>query len=50
MSLVVLGSNHWLDVRQHLSEIAAAINRSLPGSFEFIEIAPSPPQRKLPSD
>jgi len=42
ISRVVLGSNNWPDVRRHLAEIVAAVNRSQPGSFEFIEISTSP--------
>jgi hypothetical protein len=39
ISMVVLGSNVWPSVRKKTEEIAQALKRASPGSFEFIEIA-----------
>ena len=39
ISMVVLGSNIWPSIRPRIAEIAAALQRVSPGSFEFIEIA-----------
>jgi len=47
ISMVVLGSNVWPSVRNKIGEIAAALKRASPGSFEFIEIAPPPKRRRL---
>jgi hypothetical protein len=47
ISMVVLGSNIWPGVRPKIAEIAAALKRVSPGSFEFIEIAPPPKRRRL---
>jgi hypothetical protein len=49
IAMVVLGSNIWPSVRQKVGEIASAFTRVSPGSFEFIEIAPPPKRRPLPS-
>jgi hypothetical protein len=45
--MVVLGSNIWPSIRPKIAEIAAALKRTSPGSFEFIEIAPPPKRRRL---
>lgn len=47
ISMVVLGSNVWPSVREKTEEIAAALKRTSPGSFEFIEIDPPPKRRRL---
>jgi len=47
ISMVVLGSNIWPSIRPKIAEIAAALKRVSPGSFEFIEIAPPPKWRRL---
>ena len=47
ISMVVLGSNIWPSIRPKIAEIAAALKRTSPGSFEFIEIAPPPKRRRL---
>jgi hypothetical protein len=47
ISMVVLGSNIWPSIRPKIAEIAAALKRVSPGSFEFIEIAPPPKRRRL---
>lgn len=43
IAMVVLGSNRWPRVRQHLNEIVAAVDASETGSYAFIEI-PLPPK------
>ena len=45
ISLVVLGSNQWPFVRNHVPEIVAAVNSSGFGSYAFIEV-PLPPKPK----
>lgn len=45
IGLVVLGSNHWPFVRNHLPEIVAAVNDASVGTFAFIEV-PLPPKPK----
>ena len=47
ISMVVLGSNVWPSVCKKIGEIAAALKRASPGSFEFIEIVPPPKRRRL---
>jgi hypothetical protein len=47
ISMVVLGSNIWPSVKSRITDIAPALNRALPGSFEFIEIAPPQKRRSL---
>ena len=47
ISMVVLGSNIWPSIRPKIAEIAAALKRVSPGSFEFIEIAPPPKRRRV---
>lgn len=47
ISIVVLGSNIWPAVRSKIVEIGAALKRAVPGSLEFIEIAPPPKRRSL---
>jgi hypothetical protein len=47
ISLVVLGSNLWPFIQEHLSEITAAIEAAMPGSYTFVEI--SLPPRPKPS-
>ena len=47
LGLVVLGSNIWTVVRNHGSSIAAAVERSLPGSCETIVMPLSAKARKL---
>jgi hypothetical protein len=47
ISMVVLGSNIWPSIRPRVAEIVDALNRASLGSFEFIEIAPPPKQRRL---
>jgi hypothetical protein len=46
--MVVLGSNIWPGVKPKIPEIAAALKRVSPGSFEFIEIEPPPKRSRLP--
>ena len=48
ISMVVRGSNIWPGIRPKIAEIAAALKRASPGSFEFIEIAPPTKRRRLP--
>jgi hypothetical protein len=43
LSLVVLGSNIWPIVRGYEAAIAAGIDASVPGSYQFIEM-PLPPR------
>lgn len=50
ISLVVLGSNIWPAVRDRVSAIVDAVDRSVVGSFEFIEIARLNRRRHLPSE
>jgi hypothetical protein len=45
IGLVVLGSNQWPFVRNHLPEIVAAVNDARAGSYAFIEV-PLPPKPK----
>jgi len=47
ISMVVLGSNIWPSVRQKVGDIASALARVSPGSFEFVEVAPPPKRRRL---
>jgi hypothetical protein len=47
ISLLVLGSNIWPSVKPRIAEITAALKRVSPGSFEFIEIAAPPKQRRV---
>ena len=47
ISMVVLGSNIWPSVSLKITEIAAALKRVSPGSFEFIEIARPAKRRRL---
>ena len=47
ISMVVLGSNIWPVVKLRIAEIAAAVQRATPGSFEFIDIEPLPKRRRL---
>jgi hypothetical protein len=47
ISLLVLGSNIWPSVCPKIAEIAAALKRVTPGSFEFIEIDPPPKRRRV---
>jgi hypothetical protein len=47
ISLVVLGSNIWPSVQPHLAEIAKAVDRAVPNSFEFMEITPLPRRRRM---
>ncbi len=46
LALVVLGSNIWPIVRQHRPLIAAHVNASTPGSFDFLEMRLPPKRRK----
>ena len=43
LAFVVLGSNIWPVVRDHGAAIAAKVDASTPGSYEFIEM-PLPPR------
>jgi hypothetical protein len=47
ISMVILGSNIWPGIQPKLDEITQALQRAVPGSFEFIEIAPLPKRRRL---
>jgi hypothetical protein len=47
ISMVVLGWNIWPGIQPKLGEIMQALQRVVPGSFEFIEIAPLPKRRRL---
>jgi hypothetical protein len=47
ISMIVLGSNIWPSIKPKIPELMAALERALPGSFEFIEIAPPPKSRRL---
>lgn len=40
LALIVLGSNIWPIVRNHPDEIAAAIVRARPSTYQFIEMLP----------
>lgn len=48
LALVVLGSNIWNVVRNHGSAIAAAVERSKPGSYETVMMS-IPPKMLRPS-
>lgn len=48
LALLVLGSNIWPVVRNHGPAIAAKVESSRPGRFEFIEM-PLPPKRRKDS-
>ena len=43
IALVVLGSNRWPLIQQHLAEIVMAVHKSRPNSYAFIEV-PLPPK------
>lgn len=45
IAMVVLGSNRWPYVREHLNEIASAVDASAEGTYTFIEIQ-LPPRTK----
>jgi hypothetical protein len=47
ISMVVLGSNIWPAIGPKIADIAAALKRVSPGSFEFIEIVPPPKRLRL---
>ncbi|MGH9583022.1 MAG: hypothetical protein ACRD4O_08820 [Bryobacteraceae bacterium] len=49
LALVVLGSNIWPVVRQHGAAIAAQVDATTPGSYDFIEM-PLPPKPPKNSD
>jgi hypothetical protein len=49
ISLVVIGSNIWPSVKLYIDQINAALDRSSPGSFEFVEI-PAPRKRRRLGD
>lgn len=38
IALVVLSTNNWRLVKTHIAEITAAIDKSVPGSFVFVDI------------
>lgn len=49
LALVVLGSNIWPIVRKHRGGIRAAIEKSSPGSYLFVEMPlPKKPQKRSP--
>lgn len=49
LALVVLGSNIWPIVRNHRGEIQAAIEKSTPGGYLFVEMPlPKKPQERSP--
>ena len=48
LALVTLGSNIWPVVRNYSAAIAAAVDRSTPGSYHFIEM-PLPPRPRTRS-
>ncbi len=43
IALVVLGSNRWPYVKEHISEIVAAVDAAQTNSYVFIEV-PLPPK------
>ena len=43
IAIVVLGNSPWPLVRQHITEIVAAVNTALPGSYVEVDI-PLPPK------
>ncbi len=47
IAIVVLGSNRWRIVRNHLSDIAAQVNAARPNGYAFIEmpLPPKPPYK-----
>jgi hypothetical protein len=47
IAMVVLGSNRWPLVRNHLNEIVSAVDGSVEGTYAFIEIQ-LPPRPKRP--
>ncbi len=48
IALVVLGSNRWPYVQEHLSEIVRAVEAARTGSYIFIEVPlPPKPERSL---
>jgi len=42
LAIVVLGSNSWPVVRTQEAEIAAAVNKAVAGTYQFIEMPPPP--------
>lgn len=47
LALVVLGSNIWPIVRNYASDIAASVDKTKPGSWQFIEMQlPGKPPRQ----
>jgi hypothetical protein len=42
ISLVVLSTNFWPAIRNHMSAISAAVARSRPGSYEEVDIPLEP--------
>jgi hypothetical protein len=48
LALVTLGSNIWPVLRDHAAAIAAAVARSTPGSYYFVEM-PLPPRPRTRS-
>lgn len=47
LSMVVLGSNVWPAVLLKVSAILEAVERSSPGSFEFVDIPVLPKRRRI---
>lgn len=40
LSIVVLSWNFWPNIKVQAGDVAAAVSRARPGSFELVEIAP----------
>ncbi len=50
IALVVLGSNRWPLIQQHLAEIVTAVDAAIPNSYASIKVPLSPkPKYKPPS-
>ncbi len=49
IGLVVLGAGNWPIVRNHLDQVAAAVDRATPNSYSFIEM-PLPPKQPYRRD
>ena len=46
IAVLVLGSNRWTRIQDHLSVISAAVNASEPGCYSFIPIPLSPKPKR----
>src|SRR3954447_3117577 len=38
IAVLVLSTNNWIVIRQHIAEIASAADTACPGSFSFLQI------------